>query len=96
MRQQHVEQRCSAELFTADSMRMYQFTHARLFSVSMESVDSSCVEINECSFAYFIHIKRSSVHMATFRPSTPTFQILTRDLVTQIVIFKYFMYLGTH
>ena len=43
------------------------------FFVSMESVNSSCVEINECSFAYFNHIKRSSAHMATFRPSTPTF-----------------------
>ena len=62
----------------------------------MESVDSSCVEINECFFAYFNHIKRSSAHMATFRPSTPTFQILTRDLVTQFVVIKYFMYLRTH
>ena len=54
----------------------------------MESVDSSCVEMNECPFAYFNHIKRSSAHRATFRPSTPTLQILTPDLVTQIVIIK--------
>ena len=101
--QQNFSQLIPCDVCTNSLMRVY-------FFVSMEDVDSSCVEINECSFAYFNHIKRSSAHMATFRPSTPTFQILDsrlvvpalrgchqlRDLVTQIVVTKYFMYLGAH
>ena len=37
-------------------------------------VDNSSVEINECSFVDFSHIKRSSAHTVMFRP-TPIFQI---------------------
>ena len=77
----------------------YSLTHVH-FLLVFESVDSSCAEMNECSFAYLIISKdhqRTWPRLDLAGDLVRLFsKILTRDLVTQIAIIKYFMYLGTH